>query len=112
MTQTDAAFAAFYPQGYASYTIAEMSTHAQARWQAARFAMEDALRIQAKVAEIGRADSATLDLLISESQSSVGNLQVAQAGNQLTAMNAKQTLQMQQLLAAQYRAQTLTTPIN
>ena len=45
--------------------------------------------------------------MISESQSAVGNLQVAQAGNQLTAMSAKQTLQMQQLLAAQYRAETL-----
>lgn len=107
VTQTDAAFSAFYPQAYTSYTNAEMTTHARARWEAARFAMEDALRIQAKIAEIAKADSATLDLLISESQSAVGNLQVAQAGNQLTAMSAKQTLQMQQLLAAQYRAQTL-----
>ncbi len=107
VTQTDAAFAAFYPQGYASYTNAEMSIHAQARWQAARFAMEDALRIQAKIAEIAKADSAILDILVSESQSAAGNLQVAQAGNQLTALSAKQTLQMQQLLAAQYRAQTL-----
>jgi len=107
VSQTDAAFSAFYPQDYASYSNAQMTNHARARWEAARFAMEDALRIQAKITEIATADAATIDVLISESQGAAGNLQVIQAGNQLAAMNAKQTLQMQQLLAAQYRSETL-----
>lgn len=107
VSQTDAAYAALYPTDYAPYSNAQMTTHARLRWEAARYAMEDALRLQAKVAEIATADAATIDLLMTESQGAAGNLQVAQAGNQLAAMNAKQTLQMQQLLAAQYRAQTL-----
>jgi P-type conjugative transfer protein TrbJ len=38
------------------------------------------------------------------SQGAVGALQVAQAGNELTALNVKQALQLQALLAAQQRA--------
>lgn len=54
-----------------------------------------------------RADTVTLDGLIAESQGAVGNLQVAQAGNQLTALAAKQTMQLQTLLAASARADAL-----
>ena len=38
-----------------------------------------------------------------ESQAATGNLSVAQAGNQLVALSVEQQMQMQQLMAAQYR---------
>ena len=42
--------------------------------------------------------------MLLRSQSSVGALQVAQAGNELAALNVKQALQLQALLAVQHRA--------
>ena len=54
-----------------------------------------------------RTDTFTLDRLIAESQGAVGNLQAAQAGNQLTALAAKQSMQLQSLLAASARADAL-----
>ena len=56
---------------------------------------------------MSRADSATLSRLVEESQSAIGALQAQQAGNQLTAFSAKQTMQTQELLAAQARAQAM-----
>jgi P-type conjugative transfer protein TrbJ len=53
------------------------------------------------------ADGVTLDRLIAVSQGAAGSLQAQQAGNQLVALSAKQQLQTQQLLAAQYRAEAL-----
>ena len=54
-----------------------------------------------------RTDNVTLDRLIAESQGSIGNLQAVQAGNQLTALAAKQSMQLQSLLAASARAEAL-----
>ncbi|CAN0499447.1 unnamed protein product, partial [Scytosiphon promiscuus] len=45
----------------------------------------------------------TLTDLVGESQAATGNLSVAQAGNQLVALSVEQQMQMQQLMAAQYR---------
>ena len=107
ITATDAYFAAYHPQDYAAFTNAQITAHARARWEASRFAFHDALLMHAQIADLTAQDSSTLDTLIAESQGAVGNLQVAQAGNQLLAMNAKQGLQTQQLLIAQYRAEAI-----
>ena len=104
---TESYFAMYYPQDYAAFSNTEMTAHARARWEAARHAFHDALVMHAQIAEIVEQDVVTLDTLVTESQSAVGNLQVAQAGNQLLALNTKQSLQTQQLLAAQYRAETI-----
>ena len=100
-------FKTYYPQDYSAFSSAEMAQHARARWETSRHAFHDALLMHAQIVETTNQDAATLDTLITESQSAAGNLQVAQAGNQLIALNAKQSLQTQQLLAAQYRAETL-----
>ena len=65
------------------------------------------MRMQAQIAETIRADVATLDQLITESHSAVGDLQVSQAGNQLIALQTKQSMQTAELLAVQYRAEAL-----
>ena len=48
-----------------------------------------------------------LSELVTESQSASGNLSVAQAGNQLIALSVEQQMQMQQLMAAQYRMEAV-----
>ena len=42
--------------------------------------------------------------ILGRSQSSLGALQASQAGNELAALGVKQALQLQTLIAAQYRA--------
>src|SRR3546814_2674805 len=51
-----------------------------------------------------QADSGLLAELVSQSQSASGSLQVSQATNQLIALSTKQQLQIQQMMAAQNRA--------
>jgi P-type conjugative transfer protein TrbJ len=43
--------------------------------------------------------------LVGQSQGAVGELEAVQAGNQLVALNTKQTLQLQALIASQARMQ-------
>jgi len=52
-------------------------------------------------------DGRQLNVLMNASQGAVGELSAVQAGNQITALSAKQTMQMQTLMAAQYRAEAI-----
>ncbi len=105
---TNAAFTQTYPSTYSATTSAStLTANAQQRWQQAMAAFQQTLQVQAQVAQNVQADTATLSNLVTVSQGAVGNLQVNQAGNQLTALAAKQQLQIQNLLAAQYRAESL-----
>ncbi len=54
-----------------------------------------------------QADTTTLTTLTNASQGAVGNLQVNQATNQLLALSIKQLLQIENMMAAQYRATSL-----
>ena len=80
---------------------------AQGRLQTSMAAYEQTMTVQAQVVENIAADEATLSNAISRSQSAQGGLQAAQATNQLLALVAKQQFQIQQLMAAQYRADAL-----
>ena len=105
---TDRAFASSFPQTYpAIATSGALEQDAHQRWQDAMAAFQKTLQVQAQVAQNVQADSATLSQLVSESQGAEGNLQVSQAGNQLLALSTKQQLQIQSLMAAQYRATAL-----
>ena len=63
--------------------------------------------MQAQIVEAVQADARNLDNLIFASQTSAGELSAMQAGNQITALSAKQTMQMQEMMASQYRAQAI-----
>ena len=80
---------------------------AQSRWENSVAAFEDALKVQAGV--VGNIDGsrATLDRLVTASQSADGALQAAQAGNQLVALQSQQLADLTALVAAQGRAQSL-----
>ena len=97
-----------FPKEYdAATTTNEAVNDALARWYSSMDAYRHTMTVQAQVVENVQADSATLAKLVAASDSAVGSLQAQQATNQLVALSAKQQLQIQNLMAAQYRAQAL-----
>jgi P-type conjugative transfer protein TrbJ len=85
----------------------ELLRDAEARWQQALSAYHTALELQSDIVGDIASDQETLSTLVRQSQDAVGSLQAEQAGNQLLAISARQQLQIQALLAAQFRAETL-----
>jgi type IV secretion system protein TrbJ len=65
------------------------------------------MSLEAKVVENTTEDGDVLADLLSKSSTAVGNLQVQQAGNELVGLSVKQQLQLQNMLAADQRAQSL-----
>jgi P-type conjugative transfer protein TrbJ len=97
-----------FPKEYnAATTTDEAVSDALGRWRIAMDAYRHTMTVQAQVVENVQADSATLAQLVAASDSAVGSLQAQQATNQLVALSAKQQLQIQNLMAAQYRAEAL-----
>lgn len=76
---------------------------ARARLDAATAGYRQAMGVQAQVVENVREDAGTLAELVGRSQGAVGSLQVGQAANQLLALSIKQQLQLQSLMAAEFR---------
>ena len=76
---------------------------ARARLDAATAGYRQAMGVQAQVVENVREDAALLAELVGRSQNAVGGLQAQQAANQLLALSIKQQLQLQNLMAAEFR---------
>ena len=70
-------------------------------------AREAAVLLQAQVVENVRDDAEALSAIVAKSQGAEGSLQAQQATNQLLALTAKQQFQLQQVMAAQFRADAL-----
>lgn len=85
----------------------EIVSEARDAWKQSRDGYKHSLQVQAQVVTNIRDDIDELHGLVGESQGAVGNLQVLQAGNQIAALSAEQMMQIQTLLAAQYRADAL-----
>jgi len=81
-------------------------TAARARLDTAMAAYRHTMGVQAQVVENVTADARTLDALVSRSQGAEGALAAQQTTNQLLALAAKQQFQIQNMMAAQYRAET------
>lgn len=80
---------------------------AKSRFTLAMDAYQQTMTVQAQVVENITADAANLNGIIARSQNAQGALQAGQATNQLLALVAKQQFQIQQLMAAQYRADAI-----
>lgn len=80
---------------------------AKARLDAATAGYRQAIAVQAEVARNVGEDAGLLAGLAARSQGAVGALQAQQAANQLIALSVKQQLQMQSLMASEYRAAAL-----
>ena len=80
---------------------------ARARLDTTMSAYQHTMTVQAQVVEDVQADAGTLNAIVAKSQGAEGALQAGQATNQLLALAAKQQFQIQNLMAAQYRAEAM-----
>ena len=105
--ETDAAYQRMFPTTFTDTLTNNGSVSAaKTRWDEAYAGFKRAALLQGQVADSVGSDGRLLDDILGRSQSSIGALQASQAGNELAALNVKQALQLQTLLAAQYRAET------
>ena len=105
--ETNQAMRTLFPDEFAETLNGDdVIRDAKARWDETLAAYKRTASLQAKVSETIDQDAALLDTLLGHSRAAVGNLQASQTGNELTGLSVKQSLQLQQLMAAQYRAET------
>lgn len=104
----DQQFARLYPEQYAATVSGnQMYQDAHQRWQNTLNGLQTAMQMQAQVSQNVTDDQSVLTDLIGQSQSATGALQAMQATNQLLALQAKQSIQGQQLQLTQGRAAAL-----
>ncbi|HCE6610212.1 TPA: P-type conjugative transfer protein TrbJ [Pseudomonas aeruginosa] len=104
----DQQFARLYPEQYAATVSGnQMYQDAHQRWQNTLEGLQTAMRMQAQVSQNVTEDEGVLTDLVGQSQSATGALQAMQATNQLLALQAKQSIQAQQLQLTQGRAVSL-----
>ncbi len=105
-TQSD--FERLYPRQYtAAVSSDRMVQDATARWDNTYQALKQTLVTQATIASALDQDGQTLRTLMANSSGAVGSLQAQQSGNELLALQVKQSLQAQALVATQTRAEAL-----
>jgi len=106
--KTQAAFEQLYPRQYTTAVSSDrMVQDATARWDNTYQALKQTLVIQATIASALDQDGQTLRTLMANSSGAVGSLQAQQSGNELLALQIKQSLQAQTLVATQARADAL-----
>ncbi|WP_224761462.1 P-type conjugative transfer protein TrbJ [Brevundimonas aurantiaca] len=105
IASTDNALRDQFPEAFdTAMSTNAMLQQAQSQLQAATQAFRQTMRVQAQVVENIQADGPLLTELVAQSQGATGGLQAQQATNQLLAVSARQQLQLQAMMAAQYRA--------
>lgn len=105
LTATDTAWQRQYPESYQAASDDALVQVARDRWQSTRAAYQQTMRVQAGIVGAVQADGPLLTELVGRSQGAEGALQAQQATNQLLALSTKQQMQIQSLMAAQYRAE-------
>jgi P-type conjugative transfer protein TrbJ len=109
LSTTQSAYEQLFPkQASAALTSDEALRSAKARWDEAYAVFQRAALVQGQVADGIGTDTTLLATALGRSRDAVGALEAVQAGNELTALNVKQVLALQALLAAQHRAETTT----
>lgn len=100
---------AAYPQTHGTRTpsAADLTREALARWEQSRTAHRDVVRLAAEAREGMLTNNEALSRLVDSSRDAAGNLQALQAGNQMAALSVDQLIQMEALMAANYRAVSL-----
>ena len=104
----DRQFRQLFPQNFGQVLRTDDQViAARTRLDTVMSAYRHTMTVQAQVAENVSADAQTLAALVAKSQNAAGSLQAQQATNQLLALTAKQQFQVQSMMAAQYRAETI-----
>ena len=108
ITQTQAVFQAQFPGTYsAAVSTNTLVSGAQARWQSTIGSYQQTLLVQAQIDQALQSDAATVNSVLSASEGTQGTLGAQQAANQLLALSTKQQMQVEALMAAQYRAEAV-----
>lgn len=106
--QIDSQLDRLFPNGVnPTATSDQRVASAQAALDTAMAAYRHTMAVQAQVVGNIQPDAADLDAIVAKSQGAEGALQASQATNQLLAVLAKQQFQLQQLMAAQFRAEAI-----
>lgn len=104
----DQQFRQLFPQSFSvALRTNEQVVAARARLDTAMSAYQQTMTVQAQVTENVTADAQALSGIVAKSQGAEGALQAQQATNQLLALAAKQQFQIQSMMAAQYRAESI-----
>lgn len=106
--QLDERFRQLYPESF-DQTLRRDQRMARARDQleTAMSAFRQTMGVQNRIIDNVRSDSEALADIVARSQRAEGSLQVGQATNQLLALATKQQLQIQNMMAAQFRAESV-----
>jgi P-type conjugative transfer protein TrbJ len=108
VANVDQQFRTLFPQSFnQALTSNQHVLNARARLDTEMAAYKQTMTVQAQVAENVQTDAQTPSGIVTRSQGAEGALQAQQATNQLLALTAKQQFQIQNLMAAQYRAQAI-----
>ncbi|BBE36113.1 P-type conjugative transfer protein TrbJ [Sphingosinicella microcystinivorans] len=85
----------------------QRAARARDQLDSAMAAFRQTMELQNRIADNVKRDTEALGEIAAQSQGAEGALQVAQATNQLLTLAAKQQLQIQQMMAAEYRGQAI-----
>ncbi len=106
LSQLESQWQQQYPGSYgATLSTNDTAITARQRWQNAMAAYRQTMQVQSQVVQNVQSDQTVLSTLVNQSQNAAGALQAQQASNQLIALSAKQQMQIQEMMAAQYRAE-------
>ena len=104
----DAQFKRLFPQSYnQALTGNQRVIESRTRLDTAMAAFRQTMGVQSQVVGNVQADAQVLSAIVGKSQGAEGGLQAQQATNQLLALATKQQFQIQNLMAAQYRAEAI-----
>jgi P-type conjugative transfer protein TrbJ len=103
----DEQFRSLFPDAGSALATDQRVAGAKARLETALDGFRHNMAIQSQVVANVRDDTELLRELANRSQSAVGSLQAQQATNQLLALSTKQQLQLEELMAAEFRSQSL-----
>jgi P-type conjugative transfer protein TrbJ len=106
---TESAYERLFPrQVSAALTTDDTLRNAKLRWEEEYASLRRAALLQGQVIDHVDADARLLDTAMARSRNAAGALEAAQAGNEILGLSVKQALQLQALVAARQRAETLT----
>jgi len=106
--QVDERFRRLFPRDFENALRRDQRVHAaRERLDASLDGFRQSMTLQAQIVENVSSDAETLSAIVDRSQRAQGSLQAQQATNQLIALAAKQQLQLQQMMAAQFRSEAI-----
>jgi len=106
--QLDERFRQLYPQEFDQvFRRDQRVARARDQLDTAMSAFRQTMGVQNRIVDNVRSDTQALADIVARSQGAEGSLQAQQATNQLLALTAKQQLQLQQMMAAQFRAESV-----